>query len=133
MHHEPSKVLWYWLQNDRIKTFIHTQTFGKWLNLCLWNSNFVWGKDMHIEYTVGLICLLALIEGLRAHNQTETGQAVLKNYISSNTSIYTIENATKKHDKTCLRMFQQEAPTTLEHGAAGTMKTGARQEFNFSW
>lgn len=66
MHHGPSKVLWYWLQKDRTKTSTHIQTFGKWLNLCLWNSNFVWRKDMRIKYTVDLICLLAFIEGLGA-------------------------------------------------------------------
>ena len=51
---------------------------------------------MHIKYTVGLICLLAFIEGLRAHYQAETGWAVFKNYISSNASIYTVERRNKK-------------------------------------
>lgn len=89
MHHGPSEVLWYWLKKEKTKTSIHIQTFGKWLNLCLLNSNFVWGKDMHIKHTVGLICSLAFIEGLVAHYQAETGWAVFKNYISSNASIYT--------------------------------------------
>lgn len=97
MHHGPSKVLWYWLQKDKTKNSIHIQTFGKWLNLCLWNSNFVWGKDMRVKYTVDLICLLAFVQNLRA----VTKQKLVKQYskitfLLMPLFIYTVERYNNK-------------------------------------
>lgn len=59
---------------------------------------------MHIKYTVDLICLLAFIEGPRAHYQAESGQAAFKNFISSNASIYTV----KRCNKTACQSLAQE-------------------------
>lgn len=103
MHQGPSEVLRYWLQKNRTKTSIHIQTFGKWLSLCLWNLNFVWGKDMHIKHTVDLICLPAFTEGFRARYQAETGWAVFRDYIAPNTPIYTVERRNRKPARDLLK------------------------------
>lgn len=111
MHHGPSKVLWYWLQKDKTKTSIHIQTFGKWLNLCLWNSNFVWGKDMRVKYTVDLICLLAFVENLRAVTKQKLVRQYSKiEFLLMPLFTYTVKMQQQSLPKTYLRMFQQEKP-----------------------
>lgn len=63
MHHEPKKFYGIGYRRVRQKLPFIYKHLESWLSLCLWNSNFVWGKDMH---TVDLICLLAPTEGLGA-------------------------------------------------------------------